>query len=167
MPAGPIRWSTSLDASETGSDPREVSAGGVVVRPTEAGSYEVALAKQVDRNTGKRQIRLPKGHIDPGESAEEAAVREVEEEVGLTARVVAPLTDASYTFYEKKRKVHIAKVVHYFLMAWEDGDGHPADGEMDTVFWVPLAEAALDFDSEQAAIERARTLLDSENPPNL
>ena len=156
-----------MDAGKPGSDSREVSAGGVVVRTDALGRHEVALARQLDRNTGQHQIRLPKGHIDPGESPEQAAVREVEEEVGLVARVVASLTEASYTFYEKSRATHVDKVVHYYLMAWEAGDGHPADGEMDTVFWVLLDEASLDFESEQAAIERARALLNSENPPTL
>ena len=60
---------------------------------------------------------FPKGHIDPGETPEIAAVREVKEESGITARIIAPLGETSYTFWEKG--VEHFKIVQWFLMIAE------------------------------------------------
>lgn len=60
---------------------------------------------------------FPKGHIDPGETPEIAAVREVKEESGITARIVATLGETSYTFWEKG--VEHFKTVKWFLMIGE------------------------------------------------
>ena len=159
-----------MDAGETGSDTPgpEVSAGGVVVRQGREG-LEVALAEQDDRNTRERTVRLPKGHVDPGETPGEAALREVEEEVGLTARIVAPLGEVTYSYFEESREVTVSKEVHFFLMSWQSGHGHAADGEMARVFWAPLAAAPdqLSFETERDVVGRARTLLESEHPPVL
>ena len=134
-----------------------------------ASGLEIALARQHDRNTGERTVRLPKGHLDTGETAEEAALREVEEEVGLSARIVASLGEVAYSYFEKTRQVTVSKVVHFFLMSWQSGHGHAADGEMSGVFWTPLAEAAdrLSYETECAVVRRAHTLLESEDPPVL
>jgi 8-oxo-dGTP pyrophosphatase MutT (NUDIX family) len=159
-----------LDVAEDEQDTPgvEVSAGGVVVRRATTG-LEVALAEQDDRNTGERTVRLPKGHLDPGESAEEAALREVEEEVGLTARIAAPLGEVAYQYFEESRAVLVSKRVHFFLMSWQSGHGHAADGEMARVYWAPLQDAAdrLSYESESGVVERARALLESDHPPAL
>jgi diadenosine hexaphosphate hydrolase (ATP-forming) len=61
---------------------------------------------------------LPKGHLDPGESQEEAALREVEEETGIVAHIVAALSPTRYT-----NPKGIPREVHWYLMA---GDGRVA-----------------------------------------
>jgi 8-oxo-dGTP pyrophosphatase MutT (NUDIX family) len=146
----------------------EVSAGGLVVRRGASG-YEALIAEQLDRNSGRRTTRLPKGKIDPGETREEAALREVREEVGLHARIVAPLGDVSYAFYERRAARQIAKRVHYYLMAHAGGEAHAADGEMAAVWWCPLAEAELrmSFDAEREIVARGRALLESPDAPTL
>jgi len=146
----------------------EVSAGGLVVRRGASG-YEALIAEQVDRNSGRRTIRLPKGKIDPGETREEAALREVREEVGLSARIIAPLGDVSYVFYERRAGRQVAKRVHYYLMAHAAGEAHAADGEMARVLWCALAEAEarMSFDAEREIVARARALLESPEPPTL
>lgn len=170
-PAGDAdQWSRALDVRGDAEDTPglEVSAGGVVVRRGARG-LEVALALQDDRNSGERTVRLPKGHLDPGESAEQAALREVEEEVGLTARIIAPLGEVAYRYFEESREVTVSKRVHFFLMSWQSGHGHAADGEMAGVFWVALHEAAerLSYETECDVVGRAHALLESEHPPAL
>ncbi len=151
-----------------GSGPTQRSAGGVVVRRRAEGLV-VALAEERDRNLGARRVRLPKGRIDPGESAEQAALREVAEETGIEARILEPLGEVAYAWFEASEARRVAKRVRFFLMAWRQGHGHPADGEMERVFWAPIESAAtlLDFDSERDMVLRARALLESREPPLL
>lgn len=146
----------------------EISAGGLVVRRGAAG-FEALVAQQLDRNSGRRTIRLPKGRVDAGETLAEAALREVREEVGLVARIVAPLGDVSYTFFERRVGRQVAKRVHYFLMAHASGEAHAADGEMESVAWcaLPEAERRMTFDAEREIVARGRALLESRDAPVL
>lgn len=140
---------------------REVSAGGIVYRRVEGG-IEVAIAEQRDRITHRTNTRLPKGKIDPGESAADAAVREVAEEIGLRARVVAALGSVAYDYAEDSEPVF--KEVHYFLMEWVPGEPLELDGEMDRTYWSAIdeAEKKLTFETEQRAIGWARTQLEAQ-----
>ena len=77
----------------------EFSAGGVVVR-----GDEVAVIIPVKRKAdGTKAIALPKGHPDDGESAIEAAVREVREEAGVTGRLIESLGTIEYVYERKGR----------------------------------------------------------------
>ncbi len=139
---------------------REISAGGVVYRRVE-GEIQIAIAEQRDRITHRTTTRLPKGKIDPGESAADAAVREVAEEIGLRARVVAALGSVEYDYAEDSDRV--SKEVHYFLMEWVPGESLELDGEMDRTYWcaVDEAEKKLTFETEQRAIAWARAQLEA------
>ncbi len=139
----------------------EISAGGIVYRRVGAG-IEVAIAEQRDRITHRMTTRLPKGKIDPGESAADAAVREVAEEIGLRARVVAELGTVTYDYPEDSNRV--CKEVHYFLMEWVPAAPLELDGEMDRMYWCAIDEAQklLTFETEQRAIAWAQTQLDAQ-----
>jgi 8-oxo-dGTP pyrophosphatase MutT (NUDIX family) len=89
---------------------REISAGGVVVRKRDGEWWMAAIELPVESGTppvaGKRGtmaktkaiLCLPKGLVDPGEKALEAALREVREETGVTAALVIKLADIKYVY---------------------------------------------------------------------
>jgi 8-oxo-dGTP diphosphatase len=102
------------------------AAGGVVVRD---GQVALVHRPRYDDWT------LPKGKLDPGESFEQAALREVAEETGLRARLVRELPT---TTYEVKGR---PKIVRYWLMEIDDDAPFVANDETDELRWVPLDEA--------------------------
>ncbi len=132
---------------------KEVSAGGVVYR-RRRGGFQVALAARRTRR-GDLVWGLPKGEIEPGETPEEAALREVREETGLEARIEQALGDIRY-FYVWEG-VRIRKAVHFFLMRATGGHVSLHDEEMEDVRWFPLAEAVqtAGYRGERQVLERA------------
>jgi len=135
----------------------ETSAGGLVVDRTD-GTPRVALIGRVDRR-GRLLWSLPKGHLEDGETAEDAAIREVEEETGIRGRVVAPLGTIDYWFVAEDRRIH--KTVHHYLLEASGGELSDADLEVDEVAWVPLGELAgrLAYAGERRLAETAAGLL--------
>jgi 8-oxo-dGTP diphosphatase len=111
----------------------ERSAGGLVLR-RENGAYEGLL---IGRST-PRIWSFPKGHVEPSEAIEVAAVREVMEETAIEAEIIEKLSDIRYWFYSNK--VKHSKVVHFFLMRYVGGTPKPQAGEVDEAVWVPLDE---------------------------
>jgi 8-oxo-dGTP pyrophosphatase MutT (NUDIX family) len=135
----------------------ETSAGGLVVADP-AGRAQAALIGRYDRR-GRMRWSLPKGHLEPGETAEQAAVREVAEETGIQGRVVAPLGSIDYSFVSADRRVH--KTVHHFLLFAEGGQLSRADAEVAEVAWVPLDELSdrLNYDDERQLLDVLPRLL--------
>jgi 8-oxo-dGTP pyrophosphatase MutT (NUDIX family) len=79
---------------------------------------------------------LPKGKLDPGESFEQAALREVEEETGLRARLMRELPSVEYRDNKDR-----PKVVRYWLMEVEHDPGFAPNDEVDELRWVQPDEA--------------------------
>jgi 8-oxo-dGTP pyrophosphatase MutT (NUDIX family) len=114
---------------------REFSAGGVVIRRMRGRDH---LAVVLVKDGTVRA--LPKGHIDPGESAAEAAEREVREETGLRARMVEKLGDVKYWYVRGGDRVF--KVVSFFLFEYVSGTVRDYQREeVDGAEWVPLEDA--------------------------
>ena len=107
-----------------------------------------------------RRWQLPKGHIEEGETPEEAAVREVQEETGVSGRIRAPLPGVEYWFVDhRKRRIH--KTVDYFVLDYVGGD--PANFDPEEVSgaeWMTWDEglAKLTFDNERKAVQVAREI---------
>jgi len=120
----------------------EYSAGGLVVDGLDRDIPVVALIRTVTRH-GHKRWTVPKGHIENGERAEQAAIREIAEETGIYGEVLAPLGVSEYWFQAQDRIVH--KTVHHYLLRFVDGELRADDHEVDTVAWVPLPELPTRF----------------------
>jgi 8-oxo-dGTP pyrophosphatase MutT (NUDIX family) len=142
---------------------REVSAGGLIWRRNPDGSISVVLVRPAGRSTWV----LPKGHLEPGETVVQAAIREAREETGLTVGAVEPLGEISYVYSSRERDgatiTRIFKHVYFFLMEYTGGDPSAHDSEIDEVAWLSFDEALAraTHPSEQALIAKARTMLDA------
>lgn len=66
---------------------------------------------------------MPKGHLEAGETPEQAALREVKEETNLTARIIQKIGETAYSFRRKDGRGVIHKRVHWFLMDLAGGGG--------------------------------------------
>ena len=123
------------------------AAGGVVVRSLRDGSREVAVVHRPKYDDWS----LPKGKLDPGESAEEAAAREVEEETGLRCELGRELEPISYV--DRKGR---PKRVRWWLMSPLDGHFEPND-EVDELRWLSREAAltTLDYDHDRDLVVAA------------
>jgi 8-oxo-dGTP pyrophosphatase MutT (NUDIX family) len=136
------------------------SAGGIVIRHDSGKPWLVVGSRRRDRDG--RTWTLPKGTPNPGESREQTAVREVEEETGLEVRITGPLDDIAYWFVQSGTRVE--KTVHYFMMEPIGGDLARHDHEFEEVRWITFDAAAsmLTFETERNLVARAAALLDQE-----
>ncbi|MHB8877433.1 MAG: NUDIX hydrolase, partial [Myxococcaceae bacterium] len=141
---------------------RERSAGGVVVREHD-GVLEVAVIQP----RGREAVALPKGHVDPGESPEQAAQREVTEETGLTVTPAGSLGEIHYMY--RFRGQLISKSVAFFLFRWAGGEiGEVAPEmriEVARAWWLPLSRApsTLSYRGERQAAQKAIEVLGEAN----
>jgi 8-oxo-dGTP pyrophosphatase MutT (NUDIX family) len=130
---------------------REISAGGVVVRRLRGRWYLAAIEPRGRAQTSKTgkpkpSLALPKGLVDPGERSEEAALREVREETGVTAELVAKLGDIKYVYQRTwGDRQRVFKIVSFYLLRYRAGKLGAISKEMqievEGARWLPLEEA--------------------------
>ena len=129
---------------------RAYSAGGVVFRLASAqadGDFapqgETAVYSPVDvALVGRSQQglwTLPKGTPCTGETIEQVATREVQEETGLEVHLISYIGSISYSFV--RNQIRYYKQVRHFLFEATGGDIALHDAEYDSVAWFPLSEA--------------------------
>ena len=122
------------------------AAGGILLREVRAGRLEVALVHRPVRDDWS----LPKGKLDPDETYEDCALREVLEETGYRCEL---LSFVGFTEYRDRR--NRPKVVGYWIMEVVDGE-FAASGEVDDLQWLDL-----DVASRALTYQRDRDLLAS------
>jgi 8-oxo-dGTP pyrophosphatase MutT (NUDIX family) len=140
---------------------REISAGGVVVHRKDGAWWMATIQPAGDSVLQKPQsspkkravqpktkttLCLPKGLVDPGEKALEAALREVREETGITASSITKLADIKYMYVRSWGDgERVFKIVSFYLLRYESGeiDNISEDMRVEVVraLWVPLADA--------------------------
>jgi 8-oxo-dGTP pyrophosphatase MutT (NUDIX family) len=156
---------------------REISAGGVVVKPGADGwlvaviepQREAVVTSSPRKKIGEKLVlALPKGLVDPGEKPEQTALREVEEETGLTATLVSKLADIKYVYVRTwGDQQRVFKIVSFYLLRYQSGkidDLTPAMRiEVKRARWLPLEEAAekLSYKGERDVAGRAVSYLKS------
>lgn len=130
------------------------SAGGVIYRVS-AQQIEVAL---IATDRGGRW-GLPKGHVNRGETAEAAALREVREETGLEGEIVQHLATIEYWFRAGTARVH--KYVDLFLMSYLGGQLRPQEAEVDDARWFLIEDAIqrVSFERERDVLIQVQTIL--------
>jgi len=118
------------------------AAGGVVIRD---GLVALVHRPRYDDWT------LPKGKLDAGESFEDAAIREIDEETGLRTRLVRELPAV---YYEVRGR---PKVVRYWLMEVESDPGFVPNDEVDELRWLEPAAARslLSYDRDRDVLRSA------------
>jgi 8-oxo-dGTP diphosphatase len=138
----------------------QISAGGVAFRWTDS-QPEIAIVSVKP----KLRWQLPKGIVDPGESPQVTAVREVREEAGVDADLIKLIETIEYWYRSVKngRPVRYHKFVHFYLMEYRGGEVSDHDHEVEEARWVSFEEALemLDFKSEREVVEKAQEMIEA------
>ena len=158
---------------------REFSSGGAVLRKMRGRWYVAVIEPRMERHRKNLRLRkakrspadaeliaLPKGSIDPGETAEQTALREVREETGVRAEVLLKLRDIRYIYVRNwGDHAKVSKIVSFFLLMYRSGRlGNISDAmrvEVNNAFWLPLQDAPsrLSYKGEREVAQLALTYL--------
>lgn len=121
-----------------------LAAGGIVI-DDETGAPRVLLVHRPRYDDWS----FPKGKLDPDETVEQAALREVKEETGIECRIIRKLAVMRYAYRTRNKGRLKPKTVHYFLMERMSGGAHVPGEEVDRAEWFDLPEAVRKLSYEQ------------------
>jgi 8-oxo-dGTP pyrophosphatase MutT (NUDIX family) len=135
----------------------EHSSGGAVIHSIDGRPHVAMIATRNRTRWG-----LPKGAVSKGETSEQAALREVQEETGILADIVRALDTIEYYF--RAGDTLIRKRVDFYLMSYVGGKLTPQLTEVDDVEWVELSEAIrrASFESEKKLLSSALEQIESD-----
>ena len=141
----------------------QISSGGVAFRWSNS-EPEIAIVSVKP----KLRWQLPKGIVDPGESPQVTAVREVREEAGVETELIRLIETIEYWYRSVKygKPVRYHKFVHFYLLEYKSGDVADHDHEVEESRWVSIDEALqmLAFKGERDVVEKARELIKEMTP---
>ena len=116
----------------------EVSAGGLVIDHSGKNGLLIGRIDHKDSSGQRILWSLPKGHIEDGETPEQAALREVAEETGIESAIERSLGVIDFWFMAGGKRIH--KTVHHYLFRETGGKLAAQESEVDEVGWFPLSE---------------------------
>ena len=134
----------------------EVSAGGLVIDSTKTMGLLIGRRDHKDSSGQRILWSLPKGHIEEGETPEQAAIREVAEETGIESEIERSLGVIDFWFMAGGKRIH--KTVHHFQFKEVGGLLAAQESEVDEVGWFPLSEIVdrLAYPDEKKLIARTK-----------
>jgi 8-oxo-dGTP pyrophosphatase MutT (NUDIX family) len=137
----------------------EVSAGGLVIDSTGTKGLLIGRRDLKDQKRERLLWSLPKGHIEEGETPEQAAIREVQEETGIESEISRALGIIDFWFMAGGKRIH--KTVHHYLFKEVGGTLAPQITEVDDVGWFPLDEVIgmLAYPDEKKLIAKSGDLV--------
>ena len=137
----------------------EVSAGGLVIDKSGLQGLLIGRRDLKDQTRERLLWSLPKGHIEEGETPEQAAVREVQEETGIESEIAKELGVINFWFMAGGNRIH--KTVHHYLFKETGGKLAPQLTEVDDVGWFPLNEIVelLAYPDEKKLIAKSGDLV--------
>jgi len=135
---------------------REFSAGGVIFKKVK-GSIKIAITA---RNNSSVWC-LPKGKIEPRETPQHAAARELMEETGLEGEAVCKIGNITYRFFSEWDHANVYKLVQFYLFRCIRGSIRNHDNEVDRVKWFTPEEAlkVMTYPSERGIVRKAKRRL--------
>lgn len=143
----------------------QISAGGVAYRWENSEPEMVIVSVKP-----KLRWQLPKGIVDPGESPEVTAVREVKEEGGIETERLGLVETIEYWYRSMKngQPVRFHKFVHFYLLEYRSGDVSNHDHEVEESRWVSFEEAVemLAFEGEREVAKKARQMIEARRAKN-
>jgi 8-oxo-dGTP pyrophosphatase MutT (NUDIX family) len=143
---------------------REYSAGGVVFKKEGKKVSWLICQPKITKSEPWRKGRwqFPKGWIDPGETSQQAALRETEEEGGVKAEIIEKIGTITIFFYNEEKQKIVKKVVFY-LMRWIKNIKEGPGWETEKALWMPYEKAKekLTFKSEKETLEKAQKILEA------
>lgn len=140
---------------------RVFSAGGIVIRKSTKSTKGTGSTKGIEvlvtQHSSHKGWDFPKGHLELGETSEQAALREVKEETGVKGEVIEKIGQTQYFYWENGEKIF--KTVTFFLMRYVGEGKATTVEEVSGIVWLKPedVEKKLTFDDTKKLWERAKT----------